>query len=317
MHQRRAVSTMSMPLQDTLHIEHLGDPLKKELDVQSLGLMSSTCRFFNNKFKDDLAIKKLLHYTVLGRLDKVDEMLNINPKLTLSSNTITDLSDRTFYQITAFQYAAWALDIEMWDVILKYLDEPSACAQLKLLEENPEKYSKHGAHYDHTPSMRKKHEYEEYYDRWDQDQWQHYWQKEVGGVQRQYPAWLVYAMCEEGENVAWVENNMKNKKITRQYDKDHLRWWFNREYNGGKLGESWACLRGEFEGRTGGSKVQGYHSLYHDDEMTHQRGAWALDHDWKVDRSLQAIRLEELEGLKTKLDKTVIHSNNNSQSYKK
>ena len=71
------------------------------------------------------------------------------------TGTVTDLSDRTFNNITVFQYAAWALDIEMCEVILKYLDNASALSQLNSLETNPTKYSQYGAHYDITPLVTK------------------------------------------------------------------------------------------------------------------------------------------------------------------
>jgi len=192
--------------------------------------------------KEDLVL--LLKWVTESHLIEVEKILQKNPQLVYITGTVEDLSGRKFDNITVFQYAAWALDIEMCYVILSYLDNVSAADQLKSLETNPEKYSQYGAHYDITPSIKKKDEYLKNCTKWEDDKCCDYWQKEVGGAQKQYPAWLVYAMCEEGENVVWVNKNLKDMKITRQYDKEHLKWWFTNEYNGGALGEKFGIIRG-------------------------------------------------------------------------
>ncbi len=96
-------------------------------------------------------MESLLKWVTEGHLIEVEKLLQKNPQLVFSTGTVTDLSNRTFKNITVFQYAVWALDIEMWDVILNYLDKPSACTQLQLLEACPENYSQYGANYDITP----------------------------------------------------------------------------------------------------------------------------------------------------------------------
>ena len=207
--------------------------LKERLDLQSIRRFSSTCHFFNNQFKNEMLIKKLLNYTVLGRLDKVDEILKANPELALGKSIITDLSERTFYQITAFQYAVWSLDVDMWNLFLKYLDSPTALSQLQSLEASHENYSKHGMHYDIAPLIAKTRTYLDNYRNWNEGKRCQYWQKEVGSEQRQCPAWLIYAWCEQGMDVAWTKNQAV-KKITRQYDKAQLSWWFTKEYMNGK-----------------------------------------------------------------------------------
>ena len=71
-----------------------------------------------------------------------------------------------------------------------------------------------------------------------------YWQKEVGGEQRKCPAWLIYAWSEEGKDVAWTKKDA-NRKITREYDKHRLEWWFTEKYNNGRgVGSSWSVVRG-------------------------------------------------------------------------
>ena len=162
------------------------------------------------------------------------------------TGTVTDLSGRTFNNITVFQYAVWALDIDMWNMVLKYLDGPSALAQLHSLETTPTHYSQYGAHYDITPLITKTQEYLNNYEKWNYNKCCQYWQKEVGGAQRLCPAWLIYAWCEKGGDVAWVKKDLANIHVTRQYDQGHLTWWFTQNYNDGLgVGSSWGCVRGE------------------------------------------------------------------------
>jgi len=133
----------------------------------------------------------------------------------------------------------------MCELILKQVGNAGtavADTQLSELEKNP---WRHGSHYDPSPLVKKAQEYIKNYDKWSVDKCKEYWQKEVGGEQRKCPAWLIYAWCEEGKDVAWVEKDLKNIKVMRQYDKGHVKWWFEKEFNGGKgVGSKWSCVRG-------------------------------------------------------------------------
>ena len=82
----------------------------------------------------DLAV--LLKWVTEGHLLEVEKLLQKNPELALMTGTVTDLSNRKFNNITIFQYAVWALDIDMWNMILKYLDKQSALSQLQSLATN-------------------------------------------------------------------------------------------------------------------------------------------------------------------------------------
>lgn len=236
----------------------------------------------------------LLKWVTEGHLVEAEKLLEKNKDIVHMTGTVTDLSGRTFKDITVFQYAAWALDIEMWGLILNYLDNKNANEQLMDLETNHQKYSNYGAHYDLSSYAAKLGEYIKSYDSWDWNKRDQHWQKEVGGAQRQFPAWLVYAMREEGENVAWVKQDLKNMKVTRQYDKDHLKWWFEREYNGGKLGNKWASARGRWGC---------------DPTLQTQACAENIHHDIKVGQSIKPTGLEALNSLKSQL------SSNNTTDY--
>ena len=151
-------------------------------------------------------LKALFKWVTEGHLIEVEKLLNKNSTLGLGTLTVTDLSDRTFNNITALQYAAWCLDEEMADLIMRYLGAHHSAMQLKALYDEPGRYSDHGSHYDIKPLIQKTQTYLDNYSKWSIEECKRYWQKEVGGEQRKCPAWLIYAWCEEGYDVAWVTN---------------------------------------------------------------------------------------------------------------
>ena len=154
---------------------------------------------------DQKELAALLKWVTEGQLVEVEKCLKKNPTLGLGTGTVTDRSERTFTNVTVLQYAAWALDAEMSELIIGYLGADNTSIQLKALAEEPERYSSCGASYDYTPLVTKTQTYVENCDNWDVDKCRQYWQKEVGGEQRKCPAWLIYAWSEGGENVAWTK----------------------------------------------------------------------------------------------------------------
>ena len=60
--------------------------------------------------RDEKALNQLLQSVAEGEQDKAEEFIQKNKNLLLYPGTVKDLSGREFKQITAFQYALWALD---------------------------------------------------------------------------------------------------------------------------------------------------------------------------------------------------------------
>lgn len=215
-------------------------PLKHSEQVANMSQ-----QVMNQINRQDLAA--LLKWGTEGQLVEVEKLLQKDPKLALATGTVTDLSDRTFQNITVLQYAAWALDIEMCELITKYIEPPYASMQLKALSNKPQRYSRHGACYDIEPLITKTETYLDNYSKWDSAKCRRYWQKEVGGEQRKCPAWLIYSWSEEGADVAWTKKDLK-RKINREYDKHRLVWWMTENYNSGMgVGSTWAVGRGRKE----------------------------------------------------------------------
>ena len=97
---------------------------------------------------DQKQVKKLLRLVVEGEQDQAEKMLKKDPNLLLIAGTVTDLSGREFKQITAFQYALWALDWHMWKMIQKYLPTEAQTEQFAALET---KSTAHGKHFSLQP----------------------------------------------------------------------------------------------------------------------------------------------------------------------
>ncbi|HLB41707.1 MAG TPA: hypothetical protein VJN02_02445 [Gammaproteobacteria bacterium] len=121
--------------------------------LQSMVNLSKTCKTLHTLFKTDLEqarIDTFLHYVARGKQEQAEAMLKEYPELLLKKGTITEYIDysgytdysnltatiRTFDNITAFQYALWALDTHMWQMMLKYLPKDVAKQQLQELDEH-------------------------------------------------------------------------------------------------------------------------------------------------------------------------------------
>ena len=72
---------------------------------------------------------KFLAHVVKGEQCQAEEMLKKNQQLALATGIVIDHANRTFNNITGFQYAVWALDWHMWRMIQKYLSEEAARSQ--------------------------------------------------------------------------------------------------------------------------------------------------------------------------------------------
>lgn len=69
-------------------------------------------------FKPILDVCKFLHHVVRGEYAVVQSMLKNDIRLILKKGNVTDCSGRTFKLISAFEYALWALDQPMWELML-------------------------------------------------------------------------------------------------------------------------------------------------------------------------------------------------------
>jgi len=159
---------------------------------KDLASFAAVSKGYHGIFKPMLEINKLLLHVARGEQDKAENMLRGNPALAWYSGTVTDLSERRFANITAFQYALWAMDWHMWTMLLKYLPKPEAAAQARALEEGGTEY---GTHFDLNKLLQALDTYIKHYNSWDEDMLTDHWCKVVGGAQRMLPAHVVNEYC--------------------------------------------------------------------------------------------------------------------------
>lgn len=190
-------------------------------------------------------IEKILKAATDSHLANMALVLSQQPKLAWAIGTVIDRSGRQFNDITAFQYAVWAGDWEMWELILRYLPEKEAAIQYEAFREF-DRYSEHGKKYDYSLLL---HAYQQHIKlcnereknedflgygnrvRDNSEKYAHHWKKVVGQAQRTLPAAGIWRMCQI------------DYSTDRQYEKEHLKWWFEESYEG-KLGEDWAAIVG-------------------------------------------------------------------------
>jgi hypothetical protein len=68
-----------------------------------------------------IEVRLFLKHVVYGEQDKVKEMLKNNVSLVLSSTNFDDCANIHFTQVTALQYAVWALDYNMWTMFEEHI----------------------------------------------------------------------------------------------------------------------------------------------------------------------------------------------------
>jgi serine/threonine protein kinase len=142
---------------------------------------------------DQKDLSQLLHYVAEGEQDKVEALIQQDKNLLLHAGTVKDLSGREFKQITAFQYALWAMDWHMWAMIQKYLPQEAQAQQLQELET---KGTAHGKHFNLQGLTGALQTYVDNAEKWDYDQRaEDQWCKKVGGEQKLLPVHVVNEYC--------------------------------------------------------------------------------------------------------------------------
>src|ERR1700687_1587086 len=128
-------------------------------------------------------VNQLLQHVANGEQDEAEALLKQKPGLLLSKGNVTDLSKREFKEITAFQYAVWALDWHMWRMLLKYLPKEQAALQLAELESRGTAHGKHASWQGLIDALTTYAAMP-----WDYKKSLPYWRKQVGGAQLLLPA---------------------------------------------------------------------------------------------------------------------------------
>lgn len=179
-----------------------------------------------------------------GEQGKAEAMLKQNRDLNLVPGDVTDLSKRTFRNITAFQYALWALDWHMWTMLLKYLPPEQAAAQAQQAETGSW-VKEHGIHANWQSLIDAQKKYLDYCS---QNKWSEAgttWVKQVGGAQLLLPSHVISEYCHPSRSFSpcpdFTKPESNDAWRIRTTDEGE---WFTAQYNGGGLGSGFGVCRG-------------------------------------------------------------------------
>jgi serine/threonine protein kinase len=201
-----------------------------------------------SKSVDKGALEQLLRLVAEGEQDKAEELIKEDNNLLLYAGSVRDLSGREFKQITAFQYALWAMDWHMWTMIQKYLPPEMQREQLQTLDSKSTEY---GKHFSLQPLIEALQVYVDNAKVWQYGkQARDHWGKVVGGAQRELPVCVINEYCRSDRAFhpcpSFTEEKLPRSRFAEVY-KDSLRVqedWF-LAFNDNKLyGDSFAFTRG-------------------------------------------------------------------------
>ena len=197
-------------------------------------------------------IAEFLKLVTEGEQDKAETMLKINSDLALVPGDVTDLSKRTFTNITAFQYAVWALDWHMWTMIRKYLPDDEAKKQAEGFETGSW-VRQHGVQAQHlldnlvkalqtTIDLYQKAEDATFFKDKKFSEANTSWVQQVGGAQLLLPAHVINEYCHPTRSFDPCPN-FKDSAALPRTRKVNEGEWFTASYNSGTLGVKFACAR--------------------------------------------------------------------------
>jgi hypothetical protein len=198
-------------------------------------------------------LQTFLKLVAEGEQDKAEAMLKANPALALVPGEVIDLSKRKFTNITAFQYAVWALDWHMWTMIRKYLPDDEAKKQAEGFETGPW-IREHGvtAQYLLEKLTNALQTAIDLYDKATDATFfkdkklaeaNTAWVQQVGGSQLLLPAHVINEYCHPTRSFKPCPNFRDTPVLPRTRTIDGSEW-FTAVFNNGKLGKKFAWAHG-------------------------------------------------------------------------
>ncbi|MEI6529718.1 MAG: ankyrin repeat domain-containing protein [Candidatus Falkowbacteria bacterium] len=229
--------------EQSLQIERL------EKDFRELRF-SSLPKFIFKVSSSDLI--KFLKHVGLGEQDEAESMLKINRDFALVPGAFTDCAGKEFKQATAFQYAIWALDYHMWNMLLKYMPTEAVIEQLtKVNNEGIEAIISGASIYEKTRYISWQNlidalqNYIDNWHLWSEDERKTNWYQRVGEAQLTLPAHVIneYSRTDRSFSPCPTFNETHLPRIGRDLWKTiKVKGdWTGRNYC---LGQSFAWSRG-------------------------------------------------------------------------
>lgn len=219
----------------------------------------------------DAKLTELLVHVAKGEQDEAAVILEREPDLLLERGDVTDYSGRTFKNITAFQYAAWAYDSYMCHMIinslLKLMGEearPILLQQYEALKRQGIKYEVKGMMYnnqhffDFSQIKNALQNYLDHYETWDWPEREAYWCQQIGTVQRDLPAHVAQEYCNKKRSPNFNAVKFERTLSFYNYVKGKAdTWWCEDDDAEFKLGVDFAIAGGQMGGWGGGGVKRG------------------------------------------------------------
>lgn len=256
---------------------------------------------------------RLLLQVARGEQDEVEKTLRVHPEYLLFKGEVTDLSGRTFTNITAFQYALWAMDVRyMCKMMIACLPRTSEGEAIKdqllpqynALERDGVTYTQRGEshtekHYNILPLITVLEDY-------CSKRSKLFWIETVGKLQFDVPAHIAQHYCVLGKTLDAQRNfsdDSFKRTLTVSTQNGPCNWYDER------LGTVFAITRGIVASGAGAvieaPSCQGIYS-----RRNGKPNFWAGEPydlgpalDWKALSSLGNVRLADLLNIKLILQK--------------
>lgn len=156
-----------------------------------------------------LLSQDFLNHVAAGRQDEAEAMLKKDPRLALFSGTVTDHANRTFRNITGFQYAVWSLDWHMWRMIKKYLPPEEARLQAESFATGSW-VKEHGEHANWYKLIENYQTLIDNFSGWYYNGGINSWEKindhlihQIGSAQSQLPMHVIQEYCQPSRQFSW------------------------------------------------------------------------------------------------------------------
>lgn len=199
--------------------------------------------------------KMFLQLVADGEQELAEQILKQHPSFVLSSGDIVDLSKRLFTEITAFQYALWSLDWNMWSMLQTYMPNKYSYAQIETFHQKiSQQHGKHAGIVD-GPILSLILSLEKYIklckNETNSKEACEYWNHQIGEHQRMLPTHVVNEYCSK---YWYAEHNVRNKilltlgsvqRVRNVYINGKLEDWYSAYNN--KLGQCFAYMRYSLE----------------------------------------------------------------------
>jgi WD40 repeat protein len=196
-------------------------------------------------------VEILLNNVAYGKQQEAEAILLQNPELALLSGNVIDCAGRSFEQITALQYAVWALDYNMWAMILKYIPETELNQQTLALNSGT-LTKEHGNQASWKNLIEALQGYIDNYSHWNIEERSNYWAHTIGGAQLLLPAHVINEYSRPNQSFYPCPNYLQsNTALTTRTGVDNWKRISNNyRYI---LGDNFAWVKGKNINRIGTS----------------------------------------------------------------